>query len=207
MPDALLRSNALALNQEVAMKRTVFFVALALMSILVIAQAQDQQAPPMGPGCSLSRPAVNQKLFGHGFGTSFGPEDDAGCPPAGCLKGVIQAKAVGYPAPAQFFATFVYDAQPTAPDERCPDGWVPFNVLAIEWGETYGDNSLLKGFVDPGQVVCVNPSYPGPGQETFANITGTIVGLGRFEGATGTWSATVQTGGFLTGTLTVYCDN
>jgi hypothetical protein len=187
------------------MKRIIIFAALALMGIFVMAQAQDTQTPPMKPGCSLTRPAVNQQLFGHAFGTSIGTEDDSGCPPAGCSKGLIRAKAVGMPGPANFFATYAFDAQPAAPDERCPEGWFTVNMLQLEWGEVYDDNSLLRGVVDPDQVFCQNPSNLA---EAIVDITGTIVGgLGRFEGATGTWSATAQTGGNFTGTLTVYCDN
>jgi hypothetical protein len=190
------------------MKRTMLFVALALMSVLVIAQAQDTQAPPMNPGCSLTRPAVNQKVLGHAFGTSIGTEDDSGCPPAGCYKGVLQLKAVGYPGPAQFSGTYAYDAEASAPDERCPEGWAAFNIVALEWGEIYDDNSLLRGIVDPDQIICINPASAPPSLEAVGDVTGTIVeGLGRFEGATGTWSATVQAGGNFTGTLTVYCDN
>ena len=190
------------------MKRTVFFVSLGLMSVFLIAQAQDRQAPPMEPGCSLTRPAVKHQIFGHAFGSQVGTENDSACPPAGCFKGIALAKAVGYPGPAQFSSTFAYDAQPTGPDERCPEGWLAFNVLANEWGEIFEDNSLLKGAVDPGQVYCVNPSYPGPGVEAIADLTGTVWGgLGRFEGATGTWTATLRTGVNFTGTFTVYCDN
>lgn len=186
------------------MKRIIVFVALGVMGIFVMAQAQDGQAPPMDPGCSLTRPAVSQHLFGHAPQTVFQPSQVPGVP--GEIHASINLVAKGTPGPAQLTGWAVYEWAAPVPDERCPEGTLANNIMRLDWGQIYADNSMLNATIDPGQIVCF-PSEPGGTQ--YANLTGTIVGgTGRFDGATGTWSADLEnSGGGYTGTLTVYCDN
>lgn len=186
------------------MKRKILVIALGLLGVFAVAQAQLPGAPPEKPGCSLERPAVNQFLFGHSPQTVFQPSQVPGVP--GEIHSSINMVAKGAPGPAQLTGWAVYEWSPPVPDERCPEGTLANSIVRLQWGQVYGDNSMLSASIDPDQVVCF-PSSPEGTQ--YANLTGVIDGgTGRFDGATGTWSANIEnSGGGWTGTLTVYCDN
>jgi hypothetical protein len=179
------------------MRRTIFLLALALTGIFVMAQAQDTQTPPTEPGCSSEAlPDVDQRLFGHAHQAVFDFE-------GGEIHSLLSGAAQGKPGTATLSGWLV-NIIPGYPDESCPEGAERYDIARFEWGEVYEDGSLLQGGVDPGQFYCASAD-----EGNTAEVTGTILGgRGRFEGASGTWSASVRAAfGGLTGTLKVYCNN
>jgi hypothetical protein len=113
---------------------------------------------------------------------------------AGVTMGVGIAKGSGS---ATFQVRVTFDAP--LPSANCPQE-LPFGADIPETNLylTYNDGSILELFSDSGSLC-------GNGTLFIADVQGTVSGgEGRFDGATGTWSAAVeQDGGRLTGDVEV----
>jgi hypothetical protein len=175
------------------MKRAIAFLGLGLM---MLTGCSDSGAAVAGIAEAQSDdgPDVTQRFSGHTLTTNNNPNE-------GEISYHISALAKGRPGTANLSAWVVLSAFPS-PD-GCPEGSLRVDLIGFEWGEIYNDGSVLGGVANPAQFACYDPATNGYTIE----LTGTIdESKGRFDGASGTWTATAQAGGGLTGTLEVYFD-
>ncbi len=110
------------------------------------------------------------------------------------------AKGSGNPS---LFSTATLQEAPEDPSQWPPDcpAQLPVgNDISVTIVFTYNDGSLLSVATEAGSFYCTD------GVNFTVNAVGTVAGgYGRFEGAAGTWEATVQTlpGALFTGEVSV----
>jgi len=163
------------------MKPGIFVVVLAAMALAIVATPDTHAKAWWGWGSH----GMNMRLAGSSFVVST-VEDGTPkqLPPFTSVQnGIAKGKSGG----AQFRAQTV--AGVAIPEDLCPEA-LPFGgPLTVTFVLTYNDGSILSGWGGPE----TNSYCTDGGDVSVSEFTGIITGGDkRFEGATGTWTASAR---------------